>query len=194
VSWFPTEKVCQVSPWRLLNPSRQTFAFLEYFILDSCIIFKEHWYLVWISLDSRQCWKIFFSINNLWYSSDLKPKPQERSKMATRVQKQKLWAPRLQKLTEILEPHVAEIKQQGESKLWHPEPLARGKLLHTMLHWENWRAAGSKPAWKTFSRPIDEHQESHGIPPATPRINQHSPLGRLTPCPQNKQTNKQTEQ
>jgi hypothetical protein len=26
-----------------------------------------------------------------------------------------------------------------------------------------------------------EHQASHGIPPATHRINQHSPLGRLIP-------------
>jgi hypothetical protein len=32
---------------------------------------------------------------------------------------------------------------------------------------------------ETFGRPTGEHQTSHGIPPATPGINQHSPLGRL---------------
>jgi hypothetical protein len=31
-----------------------------------------------------------------------------------------------------------------------------------------------------------EHQTSRGIPPATPGINQHNPLGRLTPCWQKK--------
>jgi hypothetical protein len=29
-----------------------------------------------------------------------------------------------------VEPHLAEIKQQPKSKLWHHEPLACGKLLH----------------------------------------------------------------
>jgi hypothetical protein len=56
--------------------------------------------------------------------------------MVTRVQKQTAWAPWLQNLAETLEPHLAEIKHQGESKLRHPEPLAYTKLLHAMLHWE----------------------------------------------------------
>jgi hypothetical protein len=106
--------------------------------------------------------------------------------MVTKAQKQTVWAPRLQNLTEMLKPHVAEIKQQGESKLQHPEPLACGKLLHATLNWESRSAAapadtGSKPAWETFVRPTGEHQESRGFPPSTPRINQHGPLGRLTP-------------
>jgi hypothetical protein len=33
-----------------------------------------------------------------------------------------------------------------------------------------------------------EHQASHSIPPATPGINQHSPMGRLTLPPTKKQT------
>jgi hypothetical protein len=33
--------------------------------------------------------------------------------------------------------------------------------------------------------PTGEHQALHGISPATPRINQHSPLGRLTAYPTN---------
>jgi hypothetical protein len=44
----------------------------------------------------------------------------------------------------------------------------------------------SKPVWETFGRPRDEHQASHGIPPATLGINQQSPLGTLTPCPAKK--------
>jgi hypothetical protein len=65
----------------------------------------------------------------------------------------------------MLEPHLAEIKQKGESKLQHPEPLAHGKLLHATLHRENRRAAtppdaGSKSAWETFGRPNGEHQAS----------------------------------
>jgi hypothetical protein len=51
-----------------------------------------------------------------------------------------VWAPWLQSFAETLDPHLAETKQQEESKLWHPEPLACGKHLHTKLHWENRRA------------------------------------------------------
>jgi hypothetical protein len=96
----------------------------------------------------------------------------------------------------MLEPHLVEIKQQGKWKLWHPKPLAHGKLLHAMLHWENRRAAtlpdtGSKPAWETFSRPTGETQMSHSIPPATPTRNQHSSLGRLTTPPPTKQQQQQ---
>jgi hypothetical protein len=69
----------------------------------------------------------------------------------------------------MLEPHLVEVKHQGESKLQHPESLACGKLLHTMLHWENRKAiapldAGSKSAWETFSRPTGEDQASCDIP------------------------------
>jgi hypothetical protein len=53
--------------------------------------------------------------------------------------------------------------------------------------------AGSKPAWETSGRPTAEHQASHGIPTATPGINQHSPLDRLTPPPSKKtKQNKKT--
>jgi hypothetical protein len=65
----------------------------------------------------------------------------ERPKAATRVQTQTVWAPWLQNLADMLEPHLAEIKQQGESKLRHSALLTPGKLLHTMLHWENRRAS-----------------------------------------------------
>jgi hypothetical protein len=41
----------------------------------------------------------------------------------------------------MLESHLAEIKQQEESKLRHPEPITHGKLLHVMLHQENRRAS-----------------------------------------------------
>jgi hypothetical protein len=51
--------------------------------------------------------------------------------------------------------------------------------------------AGSKPAWETFGRPTGEHQTSRGIPPATPRINQHSPLDRLFPPTHKKLNSKQ---
>jgi hypothetical protein len=84
--------------------------------------------------------------------------------MATKVQKQTVWALWLQNHAETLEPHLGEINHRGESKIWHPEPLTHGKLLHAMLHWENlWAAttattttaaiSGSKPACKTFGRP-----------------------------------------
>jgi hypothetical protein len=48
--------------------------------------------------------------------------------------------------------------------------------------------AGSKPALETFGRPTGGHQASCGFPPSTPRIDQHSPLGRLTPPKKNNQT------
>jgi hypothetical protein len=46
---------------------------------------------------------------------------------------------------------------------------------------------GSKPAWETFGKPTGEHQVSHSFPPATPKINQHSLLGRLMPATVKKQ-------
>jgi hypothetical protein len=115
------------------------------------------------------------------------------SKMATMAQKQTVWALRLQNLTETLEPLLEEIKQQGESKLQHPEPLACGKLLHTTSHWENRGAAmpsdvGSKPAWETLGRPPGEHQASRSFSPTTRRINQHSPWADR-PLPHKKKKN-----
>jgi hypothetical protein len=90
------------------------------------------------------------------WNKENKHKVRGGSKMVTRVQKQTAWALWLQNLTEMLEPHLVEIKHQWESKLWHPDSLALGKLFHAMLHWENlWAttAAGSKPACQTFGRP-----------------------------------------
>jgi hypothetical protein len=76
------------------------------------------------------------------------------SKIATRVQKQTAWVPWIKNLAETLEPHLAEIKHHGESKLQHPEPLVHRKFLHITLHWKNrWATTSSKPASKTFSRP-----------------------------------------
>jgi hypothetical protein len=47
----------------------------------------------------------------------------------------------------MLEPHLLEIKQQEESKLRHTEPLAYGRILHAMLHWENRRAPTTAKCW-----------------------------------------------
>jgi hypothetical protein len=35
---------------------------------------------------------------------------------------------------ETLEICLAEVKHRGELKFWHPEPLAHGRLVHTMIH------------------------------------------------------------
>jgi hypothetical protein len=40
----------------------------------------------------------------------------------------------MKNLSEMLEPHLADIKYQEESKLPHPEPPAHTKLLHATLH------------------------------------------------------------
>jgi hypothetical protein len=114
------------------------------------------------------------------------------SKMVTREQKQTVWARWIKKLAETLKPHLAEIKHQGESKLQHPEPLDHRKLLYAMLHWEIRRAATALLRGRHSADQTGEHQASCGILPATPRINQHSPLGRLTSFPGKKQNN--TEQ
>jgi hypothetical protein len=55
-----------------------------------------------------------------------------------------------------------EIKHQPESNLWHPKPLACGKLPHNTLQWKNLRvatasaaaASSSKPTCETFNRSI----------------------------------------
>jgi hypothetical protein len=83
----------------------------------------------------------------------------------------------------MLEPHLAEVKHQSESKLWHPKSLASGRHPKNMLHLESLRAATtatvvvtvSKPTCKIFYRPNRcEHHASHGISPAIPGIKQHS--------------------
>jgi hypothetical protein len=56
----------------------------------------------------------------------------------------------------MLEPHLAEIKQQEESKLGHPEPLELGKLLHAMYT----EKTGGLLHHQTFSTPTGEHQTS----------------------------------
>jgi hypothetical protein len=72
----------------------------------------------------------------------------------------------------MLEPHLAKIKHQEESKLRHLEPLARGKLLYATLHRENRRAptlpdTGSKPAWETF-REQQVSTKYHTVFPQSP--------------------------
>jgi hypothetical protein len=37
-------------------------------------------------------------------------------------------------LAEMLETHLADIKNQGELKFQHPEPLDCGRLLHATIH------------------------------------------------------------
>jgi hypothetical protein len=65
----------------------------------------------------------------------------EGSKMATGTQTQTAWALGIRDLAEMQETHLAEVKHQGELKLWHPEPLTHGRLLHIMIHWKNRQVA-----------------------------------------------------
>jgi hypothetical protein len=68
-----------------------------------------------------------------------------------------------------------------KSKLWHPEPLAHGKLLHVTLHLENRKVATLQACLGDIRQTKRWNQASHSFPPATPRIDQHNPMGRLTP-------------
>jgi hypothetical protein len=54
--------------------------------------------------------------------------------MATGTQPQTVWAPQIRDFAKMQETHLAEVKQQGEPKLQHSEPLAHGRLLHTMIY------------------------------------------------------------
>jgi hypothetical protein len=66
--------------------------------------------------------------------------------MVTVMQTQAVWAPWIRDLAETLEPCLAEVKHQGKLKGCCPEPLAHGRLLHTMKHWENrWAATPTPP-------------------------------------------------
>jgi hypothetical protein len=56
------------------------------------------------------------------------------SKMANGEQAQTAWALGISDLAEMLEPCLVEVKDQGGFKLWHPEPLTHGSLLHTTIH------------------------------------------------------------
>jgi hypothetical protein len=40
------------------------------------------------------------------------------------IQTQTAWVLWIRDLAEMLEPHLKEVKHQGELKLWHPEPLS----------------------------------------------------------------------
>jgi hypothetical protein len=119
---------------------------------------------------------VFFKIN--------KDREDPRLKLECRSRQCELHKSNL--LLRCWKPHMAEINHQKVSKLQHPEAPAHTNLLHTTLHWENRRAptlpdAGSKPSWETSGRTTGVLQPSHGIPIATPGINQHSPLDRQSP-------------
>jgi hypothetical protein len=93
-----------------------------------------------------------------------------------------------QGLAEKLDPHLVEVKHHGKLKIRHREPLAHGNFSIPCYTERTGGlfllpAAGSKHTWEMVGRPNSEHQVSHGISPATPGINQHSPLGRLTTPP-----------
>jgi hypothetical protein len=116
------------------------------------------------------------------------------SKMATRAQKQTVWAPWLQNLGEMLEPHLAEIKHQGESELtpWAPSSWKASPCHIKLRKQEGFRhpqtpAPNLRGRW--LADQTGEHLASRGISPATLGINQHRPLGRLTlphPCKKKK--------
>jgi hypothetical protein len=40
----------------------------------------------------------------------------------------------IRELAEMIETHLAEVKHQGELKLWHPESQACGRLLHDTIN------------------------------------------------------------
>jgi hypothetical protein len=65
--------------------------------------------------------------------------------MAAGTQMQTAWALWIRDLAEIMETHLAEVKHKGELKLWHPEPLACGRLLHATIHWKNKEADTPMP-------------------------------------------------
>jgi hypothetical protein len=90
-------------------------------------------------------------------------------------------------LLETLESHFVEIKHHQESKRRHPEPIAHGKLprYHTILkklvgcHC-SWLQTCLWDIWQTKQVSTTHHTE---LPPATPGINQQSPLCRLISLP-----------
>jgi hypothetical protein len=59
---------------------------------------------------------------------------QGRSKMATGAQQQTAWAPWTRDFAEMLETHLAELKHQGEPKVWHVKPLDNGRLLYATIY------------------------------------------------------------
>jgi hypothetical protein len=68
-----------------------------------------------------------------------------------------------------------------------PEKIRKTSNIKNFTEGENRRApAAPNLLGRHLAYQTGEHQASHGIPPATPGINQHSPLGRLTPSLQKK--------
>jgi hypothetical protein len=70
------------------------------------------------------------------------------SKMVTVTQTQTAWAQGIRDLAEMLETHLAEVKHQGELKLWHPKLLGCGRLLHIMINWKNMQATAHSLAYQ----------------------------------------------
>jgi hypothetical protein len=80
----------------------------------------------------------------------------EKRKMETGTQTKTAWALWIRDLAEMLEPLLAEVEHQGELKLWHSEPLAHGRLLHVMIHWEN--------RWATTPMLLPPSAANHRLP------------------------------
>jgi hypothetical protein len=88
--------------------------------------------------------------------------------MVTGTQTQTAWTLWIRDLVEMLETHLAEVKHQGELKLWHAEPQARGRLLHATIHWKS-RHHPHRPARVPLTGP------SGLSPTGTPGL--HPPTG-----------------
>jgi hypothetical protein len=124
------------------------------------------------------------------------------SKMVTGTQTQTAWAQWIRDFAEMLEPCLVEVKHQGELKLWHHEPVARGRLLHTIIHWEN-RQGSSPPPLPVLQPPLapkvlggqppEQTGDCQAYPSAIPGINEHYPPGQINPPPQKNLKNKKTE-
>jgi hypothetical protein len=89
----------------------------------------------------------------------------ERSKMTTKVQKQTAWAPWLKNFAERLQPHLTEIKHQGESKFQHHEHLPLESF--SMPHYTEKTSGLLQPPANTVTT-------AKPTPPTTPGINQYS--------------------
>jgi hypothetical protein len=129
-------------------------------------------------------WDIILNVIALFFLDFLMllNKYTEGSKMVTGTQMQTAWAPWVRDLAETLEPHLVEVKNQGELKLCHSEPLARGRLLNAMIHWENrwatWLAASSEHASENFSSPNRWEPSNTQYPSVTPGMNHHNLPGQ----------------
>jgi hypothetical protein len=111
-------------------------------------------------------WDIILNVIALFFLDFLMllNKYTEGSKMVTGTQMQTAWAPWVRDLAETLEPHLVEVKNQGELILWTPSPW-KASQCHDTLRKQVGHMASSqlRTCFRELQQPKQVRAKQHAV-------------------------------